>query len=220
MVGRRPVHLGDDPYALRPPGEAGQAAGGSLILVCRPSGHGTLGEYLHGTERQGKRRTAGRGSGKRPHRYRRMAGPPLRDGADALRVTRPEVGVAKPDGRVTCRNGFVTDLDIAHDNVVEIVACGRARRRIGNGTFNVPGPTGTTRSTISDTGGGPANLPMVPDLPAFAAHAACDLNETARQRARRTLGARKRLSDHMRTSVAHVVFPSWAGPVATPRHPP
>ena len=40
-----------------------------------------------------------------------MTGPPLHDGADALHTTRPKVGDAKPDGRVTCRNGFVTDLD-------------------------------------------------------------------------------------------------------------
>ena len=47
---------------------------------------GTLGEYLRSTEPREIRRTAGRGSAKRPHRYRWMAGPPLRDGADALRV--------------------------------------------------------------------------------------------------------------------------------------
>ena len=84
-----------------------------------------------------------------------MAGPPLRDGADALRTTRPEVGVAGPDGKVTCRNGFGTGLDITSGNAIEIAACGHARRRAGNGTFNVPGPTGTTWGTISDTCAGP-----------------------------------------------------------------
>ena len=64
--------------------------------------------------------------------------------------------------------------------------------------------------------GGPANLPVVPDLLAFAAHTACDLGAAARQRARRTLGTRRRLFDHVRTITAHVVFPSWTGPVATP----
>ena len=131
---------------------------------------------------QETRRTAGRGSAKRPHRYRRTADPPLHDGADALRITRPEVGTAKPDGKVTCRNGFVTD-----PNVAETAACGRARRGIGNGTFNVSGTNGYNSG--HDFGrGGPANLPVVPDLLAFAAHTACDRNEAARQRARRILG--------------------------------
>ena len=145
-----------------------------------------------------------------------MTGPPLRDGADALRVTRLEVGIAKSDGRVTRRNGFVTDPDITQDNVAEIAACGRARWRIGNGTFNVPGTNGYNLGHNFGHGrGGPANLPVVPDLPAFAAHSARDPGEAARQRARRTLGARRRLSGHMRTLTAHAVFPSWTGPVAT-----
>ena len=60
---------------------------------------------------------------------------------------------------------------------------------------------------------GPANLPVVPDLPAFAVHTACGPGEAARQRARQTLGARKRLFEHVRTIAGHVVFPSWTGPV-------
>ena len=63
-----------------------------------------------------------------------------RRGVDALRVTWPEVGTAKPDGKVTCRNGFVA----------EIAACGRARRRIGNSTSNVPRTNGYDPGTISD----------------------------------------------------------------------
>ena len=62
-----------------------------------------LGEYLQGTEPQEVRRIVGRGSAKRLHRYRRMAVPPLRDGADALRVTQLEVRITRPGGRVTCQ---------------------------------------------------------------------------------------------------------------------
>ena len=138
VVGLRPVRSGGDPYARRPPCETVRAAGGNLILVCGPSGRRTPGEHLHGAVPQGTRRTEGRGSGKRRHRYRRMAGPPLRDGADALRTARPEVGTAGSDGKVAYRNGFVTDPDVTQDNVAEIAACGpgevarqRARRPPG-----------------------------------------------------------------------------------------
>ena len=108
-----------------------------------------------------------------------MAGPPLRDGADAPRVTRLEVETARPGGKVTCRNGFATDLDVTQDdvtqdNVAAIAACGRARWRIENETFNVPETNGYN---FGHGRGGLANLLVVPDLPAFAAHTACDLGE-------------------------------------------
>ena len=111
-----------------------------------------------------------------------MAGPPPRDCADVLRTARPEVGTAKHGDRVTRRNGFVTDPDVTHADVAETAACGRARRRIGNGTFNAPGTDGYDPGYDFGRGrGGPANLPVVPDLSAFAAHTARDLNEAARR---------------------------------------
>ena len=112
---------------------------------------------------------------------------PLSDGTDALRTARPEVGTARPGGRVPCRNGLVTD--VTHADVAETAACGRARRRIGNGTFNVSGTDGYDPGhDFGHARGNPANLPLVPDLPAFAAHTAHDLNGAARQRARRPCG--------------------------------
>ena len=92
--------------------EAVHAAGGSFIFVCTLSSRRTLSEYLQGMVPQKIHRTAGRASGKRHHRYRWMADLSLRDGVDALRVTRPEVGTTKSDGKVTCGNSFFTDLDI------------------------------------------------------------------------------------------------------------
>ena len=83
---------------------------------------------------------------------------------------RGSVGTAKPDGNAAYRNGFVTDLDIAHANVAETAACGRARWRIGNRTFSMPGTDGYDPGHNFGRGRrGPANLPVVPDLLALAA---------------------------------------------------
>ena len=142
MVGLRPVRLGDGPHVRRPPCGAVRAAGRQPHPRMQAVGPGTLGEHPHGLVPGETRRSAGRGSAKRLHRYRRMAGPPLRDGADAFRTARPEIGTTKPDGRVTYRNGLVIDLDVANGNVAEIAAGGRVQRRIGNGIFNVPGTNG------------------------------------------------------------------------------
>ena len=83
-VWRRPVYLDDDLYTRQPLCEAVQATGGNFIFVCKLSSHKTPSEYLHGVVPQETCQTAGRGSGKCHHRYQWMAGPPLRDGADAL----------------------------------------------------------------------------------------------------------------------------------------
>ena len=39
--------------------------------------------------------------------------------------------------RVTYRNSFITDLPVNRDTVAELAACGRARWKIENETFNV-----------------------------------------------------------------------------------
>ena len=207
MVGLRPAHLGAALRSRRPPCEAVRAAGGKTSSSC--AGRRATGRRANTCRARSRRRSAGPQAGVRTNVPTDTGGwpPPLRYGADALRAIRPEVGTAKPGGRTACRNGFVADLDVTHDNVAEIAACGRARRRIGNGTFNVPEPTGTDRGTISDTGAG-ARQPVGGARPAGLRRAyRLRPGRGARQRARRTPGARKRLSGHMRTPAAHVVSP-------------
>ena len=62
---------------------------------------------------------------------------PLRDGRDALTVNWLEIEVRNPAGQVTYRNSFFTDLPVDRDTVAELAACGRARWKIENETFNV-----------------------------------------------------------------------------------
>lgn len=126
----KPVYLGDDLYARQPMCEAVQAAGGSFLFVCKPSSHKTLTEYLSGVELDSLTETTGRGASKRRHRYRWMNGVPLRDGADAMAVNWLEIEIAKPDGKVTYRGSFATDLPVSRDTVAELAACGRARWKI------------------------------------------------------------------------------------------
>ena len=212
----RPVYLGDDLYSRQPTCEAVRAAGGSFLFVCKPASHKTLSEYLHGVPLDEIRETAGRGAAKRVHRYRWMTDVPLRDGADALRVNWLEIEIAKPDGKVTYRNGFVTDLDVTRDTVADLAACGRARWKVENETFNVLKTHGYNlehnfghgRETLS-------SVLVALNLLAFAMHTASDLIETAWRRARRETGTRMRLFEHLRTIAAHHVFPSWQALVTT-----
>ena len=211
LAGLRPVYLGDDLYSRQPICEAVRAVGGSFLFVCKPASHKTLSEYRHGVALDETRETRGRGPARRIYRYRWMTDVPLRDGADALCVNWLEVEIARPDGKVTYRNSFVTDLPVTRENVATLAACGRARWKVENETFNVLKTNGYNlehnfghgRQTL-------ASVLVVLNLLAFAMHTANDLIEAAWRKARRALGTRMRFFEHLRTVTAYHVFPSWA----------
>jgi hypothetical protein len=222
-----PVYLGDDLFARQPTVEAIQAQGGSFLLVCKPSSHKTLAEYLHGVALDGYSESQGRGAAKRIHRYRWMTGVPLRDGEDALAVNWLEIEIAKPDGRVTYRSSFITDLPVSRSTVAELAACGRARWKIENETFNVLKNSGYHLE--HNFGHGKETLASVLvalNLLAFAMHNACDLADAAWRQAKAWLGARRRLFEHLRALTTYHLFPCWGGLLHTiltsqpPRAPP
>ncbi len=128
-------------------------AGGDFPLTCRQPSHKTLHEHLDGIRLPTRRRTVGRGAKRRIHRHRWINDLPIRDGDDALRVNWLEIASARPDGAVTCRGAFVASLHVDRDNVAELADCARARWKIENETFNVPGSTAATSNTTSATAG-------------------------------------------------------------------
>jgi hypothetical protein len=206
----KPVYLGDDLYARQPMCEDVLAAGGSFIFVCKPSSHKTLNEYLDGVDLDGFGETEGKGSAKRLHRYRWMEGVPLRDGKDALLVNWLEIEIAKPNGKVTYRNSFVTDLPVGRETAAKIAACGRARWKVENETFNVLKNNGYNLEHNFGHGKETlASLLVALNLLAFAMHNACDLMTASWRAAREKVGARTRLFEHIRTLTAYLVFPSW-----------
>ena len=82
-------------------------------------------------------RTVKKGRGFQTHRYRWLTNLPIRDGKDPLTVNWLDIEIINTAGKVTCRNSFVTDLAVDRSNVAELAACGRARWKIENETFNV-----------------------------------------------------------------------------------
>ena len=133
----RPVFLGDDLFACQPVAEAIQAAGGNFILTCKPSSHKTVTEYLSGAKLEEHRQTALKRGKRTTTVYRWLRDVPLRDSADALKVNWFSIEILNDKGRRTYHNSFVTDLAVTAGNVAELAACGRARWKIENETFNV-----------------------------------------------------------------------------------
>src|SRR5260370_614396 len=85
------------------------------------------------------------------HTYRWLCDVPLRDGADAMTVNWLMIEIRNAAGEVTYRNSFITDLPVDRDTVVELVACGRARWKIENESFNTLKTKGYNSNTISAT---------------------------------------------------------------------
>ena len=207
---RRPIFVGDDLFACQPIAEAIQAQGGNFILTCKPASHKTIAEYLYGATLW-EHRVSKTERGKRTTTiYRWLADLPLRDSEDALKVTWVSIEILNAAGKRTYYNSFVTDLAVTAGTVAEITACGRARWKIENETFNVlkcgdyhlEHNFGHGTQTL-------ASVLVVLNLLAFAFHAAAMLAVLAWKQAMDARGAAYRFFEHLRTIVVYVVFESW-----------
>jgi hypothetical protein len=202
------VFLGDDLFSRQPICEAVRAVKGHFLFVCKPDSHKTLQEYLTGIDLP-ERIVRDRRKRQRI-RYRWLTELPLRDGKDALKVNWLSIEIFNAADKLTYRNSFVTDLPVDHQTVAELAACGRARWKIENETFNVLKTRGYNLE--HNFGHGKANLAAVLaslNLLAFACHTVCDLAENAWNRAVTALGARARFFENLRSITVYFVFPSW-----------
>jgi hypothetical protein len=211
-----PVYLGDDLYSRQPVCAAVKAAGGHFLFACKPTSHPTLHEYLTGIELPELSQRVKRGRERFVYRYRWLSDVPLRDGADALTVNWLMIEIVNAAGKVTYRNSFVTDLPVDRDNVAELAACGRARWKIENESFNVLKTKGYNLE--HNFGHGKENLSAVLatlNLLAFAFHTVSELTEEFWRRALEVQGRRTRFFENLRSITVFLVFPSWADLMAT-----
>ncbi len=206
----RPVFLGDDLFACQPIAEAIQAEGGNFILTCKPSSHRTITEYLYGAKLEEHRETAVKRGKRTTTVYRWLADVPLRDSADALKVHWFSVEMFDANGKRTYHNSFVTDLPVMAGNVAELAACGRARWKIENETFNVLKCGGYNLEHNFGHGKDTlASVMVVLNLLAFAYHTAAALAVSAWRAAVAAKGATYRFFEHLRTITTYVVFQDW-----------
>jgi hypothetical protein len=207
---RGAVFLGDDLFSRQPLCEAVLNTGGHFIFVCKPSSHALIQEYLTGIELPTVEQTVRRGKQRVIHRYRWLCDVPLRDGADALKVSWFEMEIINAAGKVTYRNSFVTDLPVGPDNVVELAAVGRARWKIENENFNVLKNNGYNLE--HNFGHGKQNLAAILvtlNLLAFAIHTACDIADELWRAARKKLGPRYSFFNKLAAITIYLIFPSW-----------
>ena len=205
-----PIYLGDDLFSRQPLCEAVLAINGHFIFVCKPSSHPLIQEYLTGVDLQAHQHTVKRGKQKYVHRYRWIHAVPLRDGEDALKVNWFEIEILNPRGEATYRNSFITNLAIGPNNVAELAACGRARWKIENETFNVLKTKGYNLE--HNFGHGKQHLASILvtlNLLAFAFHTTCDIADELWGSAREKIGPRRPFFNHLASITSYLIFDSW-----------
>ncbi|WP_146101738.1 hypothetical protein [Rhodopila globiformis] len=131
--------------------------------------------------------------------------------ADALQVTWFSIEMFDAKGKRTYHNSFVTDLPVTVGNVAELAACGRARWKIENETFNVLKCGGYNLEHNFGHGKDTlASVLVVLNLLAFANHTVASLAVPAWRTALAAKGATYRFFEHLRTITTYVVFQNWA----------
>ena len=207
----RPVYLGDDLFACQPIVAAIQQAGGSFILTCKPSSHRTIAEYLHGADLQEHRQTICKRGKRTTTLYRWLSAVPLRATADAITVNWFSIEIFNAKGKRAYYNSFVTDLAVTADTVAELAACGRARWKIENETFNVLKNNGYNLEHSFGHGKETlASILVTLNLLAFAFHTAAHLAVLAWRAAVNGRGPTYRFFEHLRTITTYVVFQDWS----------
>jgi len=206
----RPIYLGDDLFACQPIAADIHRAGGNFILTCKPASHQTITEYLQGAELQEHRQTVCKRGKRTTTVYRWLSALPLRATEDAMTVNWFSIETFNAKGKRTYYNSFVTALAITAGTVAELAACGRARWKIENETFNVLKTKGYNLEHNFGHGKETlANLLVTLNLLAFAFHTAAYLAVLAWRDAVIARGPTYRFFEHLRTITTYVVFQDW-----------
>jgi hypothetical protein len=103
-----------------------------------------------------------------------------------------------------------SDLPAGRDTVVELAACGRARWKTENETFNVLKNKGYNLE--HSFGHGKKNLAAILvslNLLAFAIHTVCDIGDDLWRAARTKLGPRYNFFNKLAAITIYLIFPSW-----------
>jgi hypothetical protein len=206
----RPVFLGDDLFACHPVAKMVTDAGDDFIFTCKETSHKTLYGFIEGAELSRHEEKVRRRATKETLRYRWIEAVPIRGGKDALLVNWIGFEILDAKGKRKYSMAWVTSLPVTEDNVAEIVACGRARWKIENESFNVMKNHGYELE--HNFGHGQKFLAMTLaalNLLAFAWHTVLELLEPPWRAAREAAAKRTSFFAHILMLTAYVVFPSW-----------
>jgi len=207
----RPVYLADDLFACQSVVKRLLETGEDFIFTCKETSHKALADFIDGAELERHEVKVRKGKTRETHRCRFVEKAPLRDGKDAVLVNWIGCEILDAKGVVKYKTAFATSLPVAKSTVAEIAACGRARWKIENESFNVLKNHGYELE--HNFGHGETYLAMTLaalNLLAFAWHTVLDILEPPWKRARDAAEKRTSFFASLATLTNFVVFPAWS----------
>jgi hypothetical protein len=207
----RPVYLADDLFACQSVVKRLVESGDDFLFTAKQASHKTLYDFIAGADLARHEVKVRKGKTRETHRYRFVAQVPLRDGKDAVLVNWIGCEILNAKGEVKYRTAFITSLPVAESNVAEIAACGRARWKIENESFNVLKNHGYELE--HNFGHGETYLAMMLaalNMLAFAWHTVLDLMEPPWRRAREAAEKPTSYFASLAILTSFVVFPAWS----------
>ena len=128
----KPTILGEDLFSRQPICKEIIAQGFYYILVCKPSSHKILSEYITGIDLNKHKIKTKKGS----IEFRFIEKVPLKDGEDSLHVNWFEVIEKNKSSKVVYHNNFITTHAITKEKLLDLSRAGKARWRIENENNN------------------------------------------------------------------------------------
>ncbi len=207
--------LGDDLFSHQPFCQLLLDNNLNFVLVCKPSSHKTLYDWIACLEGAGgikeikERHWNGRHGEIWVYRY--VNGVPIRGGKDALDVNWSEITIThETTGEIIYKNAFITNHLLTAENVRPIVADGRARWKsenegnniLKNQGYHVEHNFGHGRQHL-------ANFLLTLNLLAFLFHTVLQLVDVKYQLLREELAVRKTFFNDLRCLTRYNCFESW-----------
>jgi len=206
--------LGDDLYSKQPLCRAMQKAGLNFILVCKPSSHPWLAEWIRLCDVKKdlhQRRTVvwnGRHHETRITRW--INGVPLTSDPDALQLNWAELIVRDENGKEIFHNSWVTSHLLSDTNVELIIQAGRCRWKIENENNNTLKTKGYHLEHNFGHGEKElSNFLLTLNIGAFLFHTVLELLDSRYRLLRQTLVRRDTFFHDVRALTRYICFDSW-----------
>ena len=206
--------LGDDLYSRTPVCNALLEEGFNFLLVCKPSSHKTLYEWVDEIDALGEvpHYKVSRRRGKRVEidHYRWLGQLPLTDDDHALKVDWCEVTTINDKGKELYKQSFATNHEITQENVVEMVEAGRTRWKVENENNNTLKTKGYHLK--HNFGHGKKHLSSLlatMNLLAFLVHTLLEQMDSRYQLIRAKLPIRKIFYQHITTMTMYELFQNF-----------
>ena len=216
LSARKVIITGDDLFSRDPFCKLLLELGFRFILICKPSSHRTLYQYLAELEKKdgitiiSQRKWNGKFH--ELHTYRYANNLPIKQGDDALSVNWVELTVINTKTQeILYKNSFITDFKIDRTNVQSIVQAGRTRWKVENENNNVL----KTKGYHLDHNFGHgnkflSNTLLTLNLVAFLAHTFLEFVDTKYKAVRSVLSARKTFFNDLKALIKYLFFSSWS----------